>query len=177
MTPFKGVRVFTRAGQGLLNSEAELDELLERVLGNHIASGICEVARDDIQIGGNLIDQTIQHWKLVLSTLAESNLKLTPRKVRFFPQTTEIYGWKYQFDGTIRPYPLQPWSDRHQHLENSESSQFLARTLQTPSTSTAKPGHHHGPLRQGHSPSPERESRNSNGPQRSWPLLIKARAI
>jgi hypothetical protein len=103
MTPFKGVRVFTRAGQGLLNSEAELDELLERVLGDHIASGICEVARDDIQIGGNTIDQTIQHWKLVLSALAENNLKLTPRKVRFFPQTTEIYGWKYEFDGTIAP--------------------------------------------------------------------------
>ena len=42
MTPFKGVCVLTRAGQGLLNSEAELDELLERVLGQHIASGICD---------------------------------------------------------------------------------------------------------------------------------------
>ena len=103
MTPFKGVRVMTRAGQGLLNSEAELDEMLERVLGQHIASGICEIARDDIQIGGDTIDQAIHHWDLVISALAASNLKLTARKVRFFPASTEIYGWKYSIDGSIRP--------------------------------------------------------------------------
>ena len=103
MTPFKGVRVLTRAGQGLLNSEAELDELLERVLGHHIASGICEIARDDIQVGGDTIDQAISNWNLVLTALANSNLKLTAHKVRFFPQQTEIYGWKYSLDGSIQP--------------------------------------------------------------------------
>ena len=85
MTPFKGVRIITRAGQGLLNSEADLDELLECVLGDHIASGICEIARDDIQIGGDSIDQAISHWNLVISALAAANLRLTARKVRFFP--------------------------------------------------------------------------------------------
>jgi len=103
MTPFKGARVFTRAGQGLLNSEAALDDLLERVLGDHIAAGICEIARDDIQIGGDTIDQAIQHWRTVLSALAKANLKLTAKKVRFFPQETEVYGWKYSLDGSIAP--------------------------------------------------------------------------
>ena len=103
MTPFKGVRVLIRAGQGLLNSEAELDELLERVLGQHIASGICEIARDDIQVRRDTIDQAITNWNLVLSALARSNLKLTAHKVRFFPQQTEIYGWKYNLNGSINP--------------------------------------------------------------------------
>ena len=103
MTPFKGVRVLTRAGQGLLNSEAELDELLERVLGPHISSGICQIARDDIQIGGNTLDQAIRHWDIVLTALCENNLKLTAKKVRFFPQETEIYGWKFHLDGSIAP--------------------------------------------------------------------------
>jgi hypothetical protein len=103
MTPFKGVRVLTRAGQGLLNSEAELDELLERVLGHHIASGICEIARDDIQVGGNTIEQAIEHWNTVLSSISAANLKLTAKKVRFFPQQTEVYGWKFTMDGTIQP--------------------------------------------------------------------------
>jgi len=103
MTPFRGVRVLTRTGQGLLNSEAELDELLERVLGHHIASGICEIARDDIQVGGDTIDQAIHHWDLVLSALNNSNLKVTAKKVRFFPQQTEVYGWKYHLDGTLSP--------------------------------------------------------------------------
>ena len=93
MTPFKGVCVLIRAGQGLLNSESELDKLLEQVLGQHIASGICEIARDDIQVRRDTIDQAITNWNLVLSALARSNLKLTAHKVCFFPQQTEIYGW------------------------------------------------------------------------------------
>ena len=93
----------TRAGQGLLNSEAELDELLERVLGHHIASGICEIARDTIQKGGDTVDQATHHWELILSALLASNLKLTAQKVRFFPEQTEIYGWKHTIDGSIHP--------------------------------------------------------------------------
>ena len=95
------VRVMTCAGQGLLNSEAELDELLECVLGDHIASGICEITRDDIQVGGDTIDRAIHHWDLIISALAAANLKLKAFKVRFFPQSTEIYGWKYNLDGSI----------------------------------------------------------------------------
>ena len=74
-----------------------------RVLGPHITSGICEIARDDIQIGGDTIDDTIHHWEQVLSALNNSNLKLTAKKVRFFPQQTEVYGWKYHIDGSISP--------------------------------------------------------------------------
>ena len=103
MTPFKGVRIITRAGQGLLNSEAELGELLECILRNHITSGLCEIIRDDIQIGGDTIDQAISHWHLIIFALAAANLKLTARQVRFFPQTTEIYGWKYKLKGKIQP--------------------------------------------------------------------------
>ena len=43
MTPYKGLRVLTRLGQGLLNSEGELDELLAIVLGDLISDGICEI--------------------------------------------------------------------------------------------------------------------------------------
>jgi hypothetical protein len=53
MTLHRGLRVLTRLGQGLLNSEGELDELLAIVLGDLITQGICEIARDDIQVGGN----------------------------------------------------------------------------------------------------------------------------
>ena len=48
MTPFKGIRVMTRTGQGLLGSDVELVELLCRVLGDDIAGGYYIVLRDDI---------------------------------------------------------------------------------------------------------------------------------
>ena len=35
-TPYKGLRVFTRSGQGLLNPEIEMSQLLNKVLGTEI---------------------------------------------------------------------------------------------------------------------------------------------
>ena len=60
MTPYKGIRVLTRTGQGLLGSDVELEELLSRVLGQQIADGVCVAIRDDILIGGNTIDEALQ---------------------------------------------------------------------------------------------------------------------
>jgi len=102
MTPFRGLRVLTRLGQGLLNSEGELDELLAIVLGDLITEGICEIARDDIQVGGNSYDEAITNWDRVLSRLASNGLKVSPRKVRIFPTSTEVYGVKLQ-NGTLSP--------------------------------------------------------------------------
>ena len=102
MTPHKGLRVLTRLGQGLLNSEGELDELLAIVLGDLITEGICEIARDDIQVGGNTHIEAITNWNRVLTRLADNNLKVSPRKVRIFPESTEVYGVKLQH-GKISP--------------------------------------------------------------------------
>lgn len=102
MTPYRGLRVLTRLGQGLLNSEGELDELLAIVLGDHLLSGICEIARDDIQVGGDTKDEAIENWRLVLSTLARNGLKVSPKKVRIFPESTEVYGVKLQ-NNTLSP--------------------------------------------------------------------------
>ena len=35
-TPYKGIRVLTRSGQGLLNQEIEMGQLLTKVLGDEI---------------------------------------------------------------------------------------------------------------------------------------------
>ena len=102
MTPHRGLRVLTRLGQGLLNSEGELDELLAIVLGDLITQGICEIARDDIQVGGNTHDEAIANWDTVLTRLSSNGLKVSPKKVRIFPASTEVYGVKLQ-NGTISP--------------------------------------------------------------------------
>jgi hypothetical protein len=115
MTPFRGLRVLTRLGQGLLNSEGELDELLAIVLGDLLTEGICEIARDDIQVGGNTYDEAISNWERVLSALNANGLKLSPKKVRIFPASTEVYGVKLQ-NGFISPSddcPLHPWHHHH----------------------------------------------------------------
>ena len=94
MTPYKGVRVMTRTGQGLLGSDVELEELLCRVLGQDIADGHCVALRDDIIIGGDSIDEAMDNYEKVLQKLHLNNLKLSPNKVRIFPEDTEVYGYR-----------------------------------------------------------------------------------
>ena len=93
-TPFKGIRVLTRAGQGLLNSESELDELLARVLGQELQDGICYVERDDIIVGGESHQQALDNWERVLDKLNHNNLKLSPKKVKYFPSDIEVFGMR-----------------------------------------------------------------------------------
>ena len=102
MTPYKGVRVMTRTGQGLLGSDVELEQLLARVLGEEIYLGFCMTIRDDIVIGGNTINEVISNYESVLKKLHENNLKLSPNKVRILPLDTEIYGYRI-VNGCIRP--------------------------------------------------------------------------
>ena len=50
MTPHRGLRVMSRLGQGLLNSDVDLDQVMGRVLGDEQTAGTCLVARDDLFI-------------------------------------------------------------------------------------------------------------------------------
>ena len=102
MTPFRGIKIITRAGQGLLNSDFELDQLLFKILGDLIADGVCMAARDDVTVGGNTIDEAISNWEKVLTRLRECNLKLSPQKVRIFLPDTEVYGYRI-VNGKVTP--------------------------------------------------------------------------
>ena len=92
----------TRCGQGLLNSDVELDQVLGRVLGDDIAAGHCLAARDDLFVGGNTIDEALDNWNSVLSKVAANNLKITARKVRVFLGDTEVFGHRIS-DGKVMP--------------------------------------------------------------------------
>ena len=104
MTPFKGLRIMSRSGQGLLNSDTELKELVGKVLGEEISKNICKVVADDLVIGGPTIHLAITNYSTVLSKLSASNIKLTPEKTRIFPNQATLHGWRLQ-DGLIEPDP------------------------------------------------------------------------
>ena len=103
-SPFKGLRVYTRSSQGLLNQDEELNQLLSKVLGEEIMQGICMKIADDLIVGGDSKDQAIDNWESVLKKLSQANLKLSPGKVRIFPPETTIFGWIIK-DGKIAPDP------------------------------------------------------------------------
>jgi hypothetical protein len=92
-SPYKGIRVYTRSTQGLLNQDEELQQLLNKVLGDLIMQGKCMKIADDLLIGGKDHNEAIANWKQVLCNLSLSNLKLSPSKVRIFPSEAIIFGW------------------------------------------------------------------------------------
>ena len=102
MTPNRGLKVMTRCGQGLLNSDVELDQVLARLLGDDMTAGHCLAARDDLFVGGDTIDEALSNWKSVLKKIADSNLKVTARKVRVFSNDTEVFGHRIK-GGEVRP--------------------------------------------------------------------------
>ena len=53
VTPFKGIRVYTRSAMGMPGSETALEELMSRVLGDLIQEGIVAKLADDLYCGGN----------------------------------------------------------------------------------------------------------------------------
>ena len=103
-SPFKGLRVYTRSTQGLLNQDEELNQLLSKVLGKLIMEGLCMKIADDLLIGGETIEDAIENWGKVLKQLSLSNLKLSPGKVRIFPKEATIFGWVVK-NGKITPDP------------------------------------------------------------------------
>lgn len=103
-SPFKGIRVYTRSTQGLLNQDEELQQLLNKVLGNLIMEGKCMKIADDLLIGGKDYDNAIENWNKVLNNLSLANLKLSPSKVRIFPSEAIIYGWQVK-GNKITPDP------------------------------------------------------------------------
>ena len=93
VTPFKGLRVYTRAAMGLKNSSEYLEEVLSRVLGDLLAQGILVKIADDLFIGGNTMDELISNWSIVLQRLSDNNLKLSADKTIVCPTRAHILGW------------------------------------------------------------------------------------
>ena len=79
-TPFKGIRVLTRSGQGLLNQEIEMNQLLTKILGQEIEKNNVMIQADDGQVGGKTEDEAIDNWIQVLDLCSKIMSKLTTRK-------------------------------------------------------------------------------------------------
>ena len=103
-TPYKGIRVLTRSGQGLLNQEIEMNQLLTKVLGVEIQKGNVMIQADDGQVGGKSVEEALENWIQVLKLCSENNIKLGYNKVKILPEVSLIHGWVFK-DGHIHPDP------------------------------------------------------------------------
>ena len=105
MTPYGGLRVLARSGQGLIGQSEELDELLSKVLKDEMAEGIMTKIQDDLIIGGDDQNQAARNYIRVLNKLYLANLRAEPQKVKVFPESADIAGWLWQQGGYISVSP------------------------------------------------------------------------
>ena len=104
VTPFKGVRVYTRCAMGIPGSETALEELMCRVLGDLLQEGCVAKIADDLYCGGNSHQELLTNWRKVLTALDRCDLRLSPAKTIICPASTTILGWIWS-QGSIRASP------------------------------------------------------------------------
>lgn len=77
VTPFKGIRVYTRSAMGMPGSETCLKELMSRVLGDLIQEGCVAKIADNLYVGGNSPTEFLDNWRRVLTLLQKNNRSIT----------------------------------------------------------------------------------------------------
>ena len=100
ITPFKGIRVYTRSAMGQPGSSEHLRELLTRVVGDYLTEGFLIIKDDDMYIGSQTIQELLQFWQKVLQRLQLNNLYLSAGKTEIAPKRTTVLGWIWEC-GTI----------------------------------------------------------------------------
>lgn len=99
-TPFRGLRVYLVASQGMPGSSEVLEELMCTVFGDLIKNGSIAKIADDLYVGGNSIEELFENWSLVLKLMSENSLKFKAVKTEIAPTHTSILGWDWN-NGTI----------------------------------------------------------------------------
>ena len=94
-TPFRGLRVYLVASQGMPGSSEVLEELMCTVFGDLIKNGSVAKIADDLYVGGNTIDELYNNWSQVLKLMSENNLKFKAAKTEIAPTHTTILGWDW----------------------------------------------------------------------------------
>ena len=92
-SPYKGMYILARSAQGMKNQSEGLDQMMRVILGDLIKQGKARKIADDVQAGGNSIDQAIDNFALVLEEFDKNNIKMEPKKTKIFAKRLPIFGF------------------------------------------------------------------------------------
>lgn len=99
-TPYRGLRVYTVACQGLPGSSEWLEELLSLLLGSLIQEGWVAKVADDLYAGGHSLEHLLHNWTQVLNILYTNGLKVKAIKTFIVPKHIQMLGWDWH-DGCL----------------------------------------------------------------------------
>ena len=124
-TPFGGLRVLSRSGQGLMGMAEEFDELTAKVLKQEMQDGICAKIVDDVVVGGKTKEEAAINYIRVLGKLHDANLKVTPEKTVIFPKSTEMLGWIWEEGGRLKANPHRTLALSNTRIEDIKTVQDM----------------------------------------------------
>ena len=93
-SPYKGMYVLLRSGQGMKNQSEGQDQFLFQVFGDLIQRGMCKKIHDDIYVFANSLPKLLENWSALLERLLKNNIKLDPKKVKCMEVKSTILGWE-----------------------------------------------------------------------------------
>ena len=79
-TPYRGLRVYLVAAQGMPGSSESLEEMLCTVLGEFVKEGWVAKIADDLSVGASTIEELLENWSRVMNALFRNGLKLKADK-------------------------------------------------------------------------------------------------
>ena len=104
VTPFRGMRVYTRYAMSMRGSETTLEELMCWVLRNLLVERYVAKLADDLDIGRNDLETLTSTWCKGLTTLSRADLRLSAGKTTICPKKISILGWIWS-EGSLTAGP------------------------------------------------------------------------
>ena len=92
-TPYRGLRVYQVAAQGMPGSSESSEEMLSTILGEQVKQGWVAKIADDLYVGGFSNDNLLGRWSFVMNTLYENGLKLKAEKNNCNSFTYSKWDW------------------------------------------------------------------------------------
>ena len=124
-TPFGGLRVMGRSGQGLGGQAEEYDELMAKVLKEELRDGVCEKIVDDVFVGGDTQLEAAKNYIRILEKFDNANLKISPEKTFIFPKQTDILGWVWKEGGHLEASPHRKLALTNTRIDNIKTIQDM----------------------------------------------------
>ena len=124
-TPFGGLRVMARSGQGLMGMAEEFDELMAKILKQELQEAICTQIVDDIVVGGETPEEAATNYYRVLAKLHLANIKVTPEKTKIFPKSADMLGWVWKEGGYLEASPHRKFALTNTKVEDIKKIQDM----------------------------------------------------
>ena len=99
-TPFRGLRVYAVAAQGMPGASEALEECRSAVFGEDVKEKRVGKIADDMYVGGYDEEDLLRNWTLVLEKLSKNNLRLKGSKTIIAPTKVQLLAWDW-FNGAI----------------------------------------------------------------------------